>query len=50
MAFSNDDYIYDDDIIDESADDEIDEEVDISSYPNRTFKTSRFLYFEYAKI
>ena len=38
MAFSNDDYIYDDDIIDESADDEIDEEVDISSYPNRTFK------------
>ena len=33
MAFSNDDYIYDDDIIDESADDEIDDEVDISSYP-----------------
>ena len=38
MAFSNDDYIYDDDIIDESADDEIDNDVTVLSYPNRTFK------------
>lgn len=37
MALSND-YNYDDDIIGESEDDEIDNDVTVLSYPNRTFK------------
>ena len=37
MALSND-YTYDDDIIGESEDDEIDNDVNVLSYPNRTFK------------
>ena len=37
MALSND-YTYDDDIIGESEDDEIDNDVTVLSYPNRTFK------------
>lgn len=37
MELSND-YNYDDDIIGESEDDEIDNDVTVLSYPNRTFK------------
>lgn len=38
MAISYDDYTYDDDVIEKTEDDEIDDEVNLVSYTNKTFK------------
>lgn len=38
MAISYDDYTYDDDVVEKTEDDEIDDEVNLVSYTNKTFK------------